>query len=206
MRCPLSRKPHLECMQNHKEKSANHLPCAAYCAKLGERLISKTSFEQNRADGWKKLKPNAVPTVLPFRELAKERRPPRDRSAHVPALFSDDTAAQGSSPEVRNVLSLNTQVYLPADSSSDGVINEKVVGTASSSSSEQLTLTTTDVRPQETAVVCATRPFDCKVAELRKKIADLTAANNKLKEHYKESKNSVKKLPEEESQAAETGS
>ncbi|KAK8772048.1 hypothetical protein V5799_024709 [Amblyomma americanum] len=53
------------------------------------------SFEQNRAGGWK-LKPNAILTVFPFRELAKERRPPRDRSVHVPALLSDDAAAQGS--------------------------------------------------------------------------------------------------------------
>ncbi|XP_077520136.1 peroxynitrite isomerase THAP4-like [Amblyomma americanum] len=65
----------------------------------GAHLEDK-SFEQNRADGWNKLKPNAVPTVFPLRELAKERRPPRDRSVHVPALFSDDAAAQGSSPEV----------------------------------------------------------------------------------------------------------
>ncbi|KAK8765451.1 hypothetical protein V5799_031941 [Amblyomma americanum] len=30
------------------------------------------SFEQNRADGWKKLKPNAVPTVFPFRGILHE--------------------------------------------------------------------------------------------------------------------------------------
>lgn len=29
--------------------------------------FEENSFEQNRADGWKKLKPNAVPTVFSFR-------------------------------------------------------------------------------------------------------------------------------------------
>ncbi|XP_077523813.1 THAP domain-containing protein 11-like [Amblyomma americanum] len=29
--------------------------------------FEENNFEQNRADGWKKLKPNAVPTVFPFR-------------------------------------------------------------------------------------------------------------------------------------------
>ncbi|KAL3198376.1 hypothetical protein MRX96_014204 [Rhipicephalus microplus] len=31
--------------------------------------FEENSFEQNGADGWKKLKPNAMPTVFSFRPL-----------------------------------------------------------------------------------------------------------------------------------------
>nr|XP_054919016.1 uncharacterized protein LOC129380871 [Dermacentor andersoni] len=153
-----------------------------------------SSFEQNRADGWKKLKPNAVPTVFPFKELPKERRPPRERNAHVPALFSDDAAAHNSSREVRNVLPSTTQEFSPADSSSDGEINERLAATETNNANGQLTSTPRDARLQETAIVTATQPLDSEAAELRKKIADLTAANNKLRQHHNESKNTVKKL------------
>ncbi|XP_075534045.1 uncharacterized protein LOC142567761 [Dermacentor variabilis] len=48
--------------------------------------FEEDSFEQNRADGWKKLKPNAVPTVFSFRPLPRHRKAPKDRTG--PAVLS----------------------------------------------------------------------------------------------------------------------
>ncbi|XP_077550820.1 uncharacterized protein LOC144164188 [Haemaphysalis longicornis] len=42
--------------------------------------FEEDSFEQNRADGWKKLKPNAVPTVFSFRPLPRHRKAPKQRT------------------------------------------------------------------------------------------------------------------------------
>ncbi|XP_075752306.1 uncharacterized protein LOC142818019 [Rhipicephalus microplus] len=44
-------------------------------------------FEQHRADQWIKLKPNAVPTVFPFRGLPPQRKAPKDRAG--PAVLPD---------------------------------------------------------------------------------------------------------------------
>ncbi|XP_072144057.1 uncharacterized protein [Dermacentor andersoni] len=40
--------------------------------------FEESAFEQNRADDWKKLKPNAVPTLFSFRAMPKHRKPPKE--------------------------------------------------------------------------------------------------------------------------------
>lgn len=40
----------------------------------------ESSFEQHRADGWRKLKPNAVPTVFPSKPSPKQRKPPKKKT------------------------------------------------------------------------------------------------------------------------------
>ncbi|KAH7949092.1 hypothetical protein HPB49_005101 [Dermacentor silvarum] len=47
------------------------------CWYLGH--FEESAFEQNPADGWKKLKPNAVPTIFSVRAMPKHRKPPRER-------------------------------------------------------------------------------------------------------------------------------
>ncbi|XP_075726132.1 peroxynitrite isomerase THAP4-like [Rhipicephalus microplus] len=51
--------------------------------------FEENNYEQHRADGWKKLKPNAVPTLFTFKPLPKERKPPKERT--VPAPSSNET-------------------------------------------------------------------------------------------------------------------
>ncbi|KAK8769035.1 hypothetical protein V5799_014501 [Amblyomma americanum] len=52
--------------------------------------FEESCFEQNRADGWKKLKPNAVLTVFPFRVAPRKRKSPRDRTQPVPTSVNKE--------------------------------------------------------------------------------------------------------------------
>ncbi|XP_077553405.1 uncharacterized protein LOC144168259 [Haemaphysalis longicornis] len=51
--------------------------------------FEENNYEQHRADGWKKLKPNAVPTLFTFKPLPKQRKPPKERT--VPSPSSKET-------------------------------------------------------------------------------------------------------------------
>ncbi|KAH6938785.1 hypothetical protein HPB50_012646 [Hyalomma asiaticum] len=42
--------------------------------------FEESSFEQHRADGWKKLKPNAAPSVFAFTAPPRQRKPPKQRA------------------------------------------------------------------------------------------------------------------------------
>ncbi|XP_075730467.1 uncharacterized protein LOC142772144 isoform X2 [Rhipicephalus microplus] len=53
------------------------------------------NYKENRVDGWKKLKPNAVPTLVSFRPLPKERRPPKERTVPAPSGGETSKSAPG---------------------------------------------------------------------------------------------------------------
>ncbi|KAK8756056.1 hypothetical protein V5799_001242 [Amblyomma americanum] len=46
--------------------------------------FEETSFEQNRQNGLKKLRPDAVPTLFTYRAIPKHRKPPKKRSCFRP--------------------------------------------------------------------------------------------------------------------------
>ncbi|KAH7931530.1 hypothetical protein HPB51_029820 [Rhipicephalus microplus] len=64
-------------------------PQLHWTAKDTRAHFEENNYEQHRADGWKKLKPNAVPTLFTFKPLPKERKPPKERT--VPAPSSNET-------------------------------------------------------------------------------------------------------------------
>lgn len=53
--------------------------------------FDESSFEQRRADGWKKLKPNAVPTIFAYKPSARHRKTPKKMA--VPTATGDTAAA-----------------------------------------------------------------------------------------------------------------
>lgn len=59
-------------------KRENWEPTRASC--VCSAHFVESSFEQHRADGWKKLKPNAVPTVFPSKAPPKQRKPPKKKT------------------------------------------------------------------------------------------------------------------------------
>ncbi|KAH7978310.1 hypothetical protein HPB49_005148 [Dermacentor silvarum] len=89
-----------------------------YSTRRSRRLTSKTAASNRTARmGGKSLNQTLVPTLFPFKELPKQRRPPRKRCVHVPVLISDDAALQDS-PEMEDTLPLTTQEFPPVDTSS----------------------------------------------------------------------------------------
>ncbi|XP_040358556.1 uncharacterized protein LOC120843569 [Ixodes scapularis] len=65
------------------EPTAAARVCAAH--------FEDSSFEQNRQDGLKKLRPDAVPTLFPYRAIPKHRKAPKKRAQGSTAIPSPPT-------------------------------------------------------------------------------------------------------------------
>lgn len=127
----------------------------------------ESSFEQHRADGWKKLKPNAVPTVLLSR-ASRQRKPAKKRTelaassvasrggalhTHEDAAVTHDPSPLASketnlvllprSIEGAPVQDYNSRTLIPSNSPEDGDHSED------SSSSLILAFSSTKVFPEQ---------------------------------------------------------
>ncbi|XP_077529173.1 uncharacterized protein LOC144141491 [Haemaphysalis longicornis] len=60
--------------------------------------LKGSCLEQNRAEGWKKLKPNAMPTPFPIRVAPKQRKPPRDRTQPEPTSNNEEVDNPAEEP------------------------------------------------------------------------------------------------------------
>ncbi|XP_077490812.1 uncharacterized protein LOC144101512 [Amblyomma americanum] len=147
--------------------------------------FEESCFEQNRADGWKKLKPNAVPTVFSFRVAPRNRKPPRDRTQLVPISANEEVnnPAEGLHiaseadllPDSTEMVSRDTSsVNLQVDSLD---VESSNVGSPSST--------------DETPTASGTQT-DC--AELRKQLVDMERKYATLQEHHTIANKTIQKL------------
>ncbi|XP_075725326.1 peroxynitrite isomerase THAP4-like [Rhipicephalus microplus] len=65
------------------EPTADSRVCAAH--------FEDSSFEQHRQDGLKKLTPDAVPTLFPYRAAPKHRKSPKKRTSAMKPANSSNT-------------------------------------------------------------------------------------------------------------------
>ncbi|XP_064457356.1 peroxynitrite isomerase THAP4-like isoform X1 [Ornithodoros turicata] len=79
-------------------------------SQLCEAHFEDSQFEQHRADGWKKLKPNAVPTLFTHTK-AKAKRRPQKKKKSPPSANVHDTLLPEGAPH-KDVLGLE---YQPSD-------------------------------------------------------------------------------------------
>ncbi|XP_075750612.1 uncharacterized protein LOC142817482 [Rhipicephalus microplus] len=159
--------------------------------------FEENNYEQHRADGWKKLKPNAVPTLFTFKPLPKERKPPKERT--VPAPSSNET--NKSPPGLRQYpaavkTTLETpQSHAVPESTRQGTscyghdtmeVDDAVV---------ELSANTSDADSREVnAAAGETSNSTAESAELKKKLADLTRKYSELQQHHATAKNTISGL------------
>ncbi|XP_064462553.1 uncharacterized protein LOC135373252 [Ornithodoros turicata] len=62
-------------------------------SKLCEAHFEADQFELNRQDAWRKLKPNAVPTIFSFKSCPKRRNPPTKRCTEIRVPRSENSQA-----------------------------------------------------------------------------------------------------------------
>ncbi|XP_075556974.1 uncharacterized protein LOC142589075 [Dermacentor variabilis] len=142
------------------------------------------SFEQKRADGWKKLKPNAVPKLFPPKASSRKRKSPKDltRAAAAPSGASDDSIV------VDGADSAPTQVEVHLLSSSNGTDpcrQESCIVPQLANSSR--TPRSTTVKQELAAPNAASSDPPCSndsCAELRQQLADVTRRHDQLLEAY----------------------
>ncbi|XP_077485470.1 uncharacterized protein LOC144095680 [Amblyomma americanum] len=132
--------------------------------------FEESCFEQNRADGWKKLKPNAVPMVLPFRVAPRKRKPPRDRTQPVPTSVNEEVKNPSTHMVPQDTSSVNLQV-----NRSD--VESLNVGSPSST--------------DETPTASETQTDS---AELKKQLVDMERKYATLQEHHTIAKNTIQNL------------
>ncbi|XP_075721817.1 uncharacterized protein LOC142765131 [Rhipicephalus microplus] len=159
--------------------------------------FEENNYEQHRADGWKKLKPNAVPTLFTFKPLPKERKPPKERT--VPAPSSNET--NKSPPGLRQYpAAVKTTLETPQnhavpESTRQGTscyghdtmeVDDAVV---------ELSANTSDADSREVnAAAGETSNSTAESAELKKKLADLTRKYSELQQHHDTAKNTISGL------------
>ncbi|KAH6921221.1 hypothetical protein HPB50_027790 [Hyalomma asiaticum] len=156
-----------------------------------------SNYEQNRADGWKKLKPNAVPTLFTFRPLPKERRTPKERTVSAPSSEETGKSGHGLRPSPATVETpleaSQTQGVL--ESSRQGMsgyghgaieVSDAVVELSANSSDAALS----EVNDAADETSNATT----ELAELKKQLADLTRKHTELQQHHATAKNTIKSL------------
>ncbi|KAL1469361.1 hypothetical protein MTO96_005056 [Rhipicephalus appendiculatus] len=91
--------------------------CTSEEEKISAHFVEE-SFGQHRADGWKKLKPNAVPTISPRKEPARGRKSKKLAAAAATTSGANDssTATEGSGGSV----SAEVEVHLmPSSNGND---------------------------------------------------------------------------------------
>ncbi|XP_075743870.1 uncharacterized protein LOC142802727 isoform X2 [Rhipicephalus microplus] len=159
-----------------KHVETSECPLQQVISNLTQAHFEENSFEQNRADGWKKLKPNAVPTVFSFRPLPHHRKAPKERSgtALVSALDGGDVtidgqaAAIGAMPSPGSLEPPEGQNRSSHETSSIAPVADET-GLQGSSSGVQ-------------AGVSDPESANNSHAELNKQLADLTRKYSKLQE------------------------
>ncbi|KAH7936117.1 hypothetical protein HPB52_018504 [Rhipicephalus sanguineus] len=75
------------------------------------------SFEQHRADGWKKLKPNAVPTLFPRKEPARGRKSRKLSTGAAAPSEANDGSTPTEGPA--GLVSTEAEVHLLPSSNGD---------------------------------------------------------------------------------------
>ncbi|XP_049515396.1 peroxynitrite isomerase THAP4 isoform X3 [Dermacentor silvarum] len=145
--------------------------------------FEEDSFEQNRADGWKKLKPNAVPTLFPPRESSPKRKAPKGLTgAAAPSGASDNSIV------IDGADSASTQVEVHLVSPSNGADlsrQESCIGPQLAISSRTPRRRT--IKQEPAALNAASFDPPCSnssCAELRQQLADMTRRHDQLLEAY----------------------
>ncbi|KAH7970941.1 hypothetical protein HPB49_016927 [Dermacentor silvarum] len=145
--------------------------------------FEEDSFEQNRADGWKKLKPNAVPTLFPPRESSRKRTTPKEATRTT----TPSVASEGSTT-VDGADSASTQVEVHLVSPSNGTDlsrQESCIGPQLAISSR--TPRSRTIKQEPAALNAASFDPPCSnssCAELRQQLADMTRRHDQLLEAY----------------------
>ncbi|XP_050041841.1 uncharacterized protein [Dermacentor andersoni] len=142
------------------------------------------SFEQKRADGWKKLKPNAVPKLFPPKASPRKRRAPKvvTRAAAAPSGVSDDSVV------VDGADSSPTQVEVHLLSSSNGSdLSRQESCIVPQLANSSRTLRSTAVKQELAEPNAASSDPPCSndsCTELRQQLADVTTRHDQLLEAY----------------------
>ncbi|XP_049514036.1 uncharacterized protein LOC125941128 [Dermacentor silvarum] len=154
------------------------------------------NYEQNRADGWKKLEPNAVPTLLAFRPMPKERRPPKERTVSAPSSEETGKFALGlrhspakvetprEAPQNHAVLESSRQLMSRYEHDAMEVSDAVVELSANSSDADSIAVN--DAAGE-------TSNATTESAEL-KKLADLTRKYAELQQHHVTARNTIQGL------------
>ncbi|XP_075748256.1 uncharacterized protein LOC142814162 [Rhipicephalus microplus] len=162
------------------------------------------NYEQNRVDGWKKLKPNAVPTLFSFRPLPKERRPPKERTVSAPSGGETSKSAPGLRPspatvEIPREAPLSHAFH---ESSLEGMSRYGLDAMELSDATVKLSANSSDSHSGEAndaAIETSngtgeTSNAMVESAELKKKLADLTRKYTELQQHHATAKNTIQSL------------
>lgn len=156
--------------------------------------FEENNYEQHRADGWKKLKPNAVPALFPFKPLPKERKPPKERTVPSPSIKETNKSPPGlrqSTAAVETTLE-TLQNHAVPESTRQGTscyghdameVGDGVV---------ELSANTSDADSRDVnAAAGETSKATAESAELKKKLADLTKKYTELQQHHATAKNTI---------------
>ncbi|XP_049273685.1 THAP domain-containing protein 1-like [Rhipicephalus sanguineus] len=143
-------------------------------------------FEQKRADGWKKLKPNAVPTLFPFKVAPRKRKPPRERALPVPRLnhkeVSDPADVPHAASDVVEMLPESPEAVSQETSTDNMEVNSPGV--------EALNVRIAN-STDETPTVSETQRDH---AQLKKQLADIERKYATLQEHHSITTNTIQNL------------
>lgn len=141
-------------------------------------------FEQNRADGWKKLKPNAVPTLFSFRASPKPRKPPKKRTRPLQSVACQGALPTHDEASTTDASSLASGETSGSLTSSTGMPPEQVCIPSASSPSNTLEDNLSYAEGSSPAPPCIdvrrSQSAHSSCAELNKQLADVTRKYGQL--------------------------
>ncbi|XP_077522637.1 uncharacterized protein LOC144133421 [Amblyomma americanum] len=88
--------------------------------------FEETSFEQNRQDGLKKLRPDAVPTLFTYRAIPKYRKPPKKRSCFRPATPTQSPVLDPTGNEPCGSAALEPVFASTAEQTQDSALSDSM--------------------------------------------------------------------------------
>uniref|UniRef100_A0A6M2CYT7 THAP-type domain-containing protein n=1 Tax=Rhipicephalus microplus TaxID=6941 RepID=A0A6M2CYT7_RHIMP len=166
----------------------------SYASSVCEIHFLEESFEQHRADGWRKLKPNAVPTLFPRNKPARGRKSPKLAAGAATTPGANDGSVPTEAPE--GFASVEVEVHMLPSSNGNDPPTRRSRAKARPARTRRTTRrrTVTQKRDVPNAVPSKSLCSKSSCVESRKKLADMTRRHDELVEAYAVANSTVNAL------------